>query len=80
MLDKQEVFNQLFLSKPEDRFIVPAQRKTKEIMLYLQFLLVHREVAGLDVEHSITRETQHVLIACVPCHAVCIWLLWGNKQ
>ena len=57
MLDKQEVFNQLFLSKPEDRFIVPVHGKTKEIMLYLQFLLVHREVAGLDVEHSITRET-----------------------
>ena len=29
MLDKQEVFNQLFLSKPEDRFIVPAPKKKR---------------------------------------------------
>lgn len=50
----------------------------RTVFVYLQFLLVDGEVAGLDVEHSVARETQHVLIASVPCHAVGVRLL--NKQ
>lgn len=41
----------------------------------LQFLLVHWEVTGLDVQISTARETQHVLTLCVPRHAVGIGLL-----
>lgn len=41
----------------------------------LQFLLVHWEVTGLDVEISTAGETQHVLTLRVPRHAVGIGLL-----
>ncbi len=41
----------------------------------LQFLLVHWEAAGLDVQISTARETQHVLTLSVPRHAVGIGLL-----
>lgn len=41
----------------------------------LQFLLVHREVASLDVEVAAAREAEHVLTLGVPGHAVSIRLL-----
>ena len=40
----------------------------------LHLLLVHREVAGLDAEHTVAAETQHILHLCVPRHAVGIGL------
>jgi len=43
--------------------------------VYLEFLLVNRKVAGLDVEKSAAAETQHVLVLGVPRHAVGIRLL-----
>lgn len=46
----------------------------------LQFLLVHWEVTGLDVQISAARETQHVLTLCVPRHAVRIGLLQNQEN
>ncbi len=46
----------------------------------LQFLLVHWEVTGLDVQISTARETQHVLTLRVPRHAVGIGLLQNQKD
>lgn len=45
------------------------------MLAHLQFLLVNREVAGLDVEHAIAGEAQHVFVAGVPCNTVGIRLL-----
>lgn len=46
----------------------------------LHFLLVHGEVAGLDVEVAVAREAQHVLALGVPGYAVGIGLLQGGKE
>lgn len=46
----------------------------------LHFLLVHGEVARLDVEVAVAREAQHVLALGVPGYAVGIGLLWGGKE
>lgn len=46
----------------------------------LHLLLVHGEVAGLDVEVAVAREAQHVLALGVPGYAVSIGLLWGGKE
>ncbi len=46
----------------------------------LQFLLVHWEAAGLDVQISAARETQHVLTPSVPRHAVGIGLLQNQDN
>lgn len=46
----------------------------------LHFLLVHREVAGLDVEVAVAREAQHVFALGVPGDAVSIGLLWGAQE
>lgn len=44
----------------------------------LQLLLVHGEVAGLDVEVATAREAEHVLTLRIPGHAVGIGLLSGG--
>lgn len=46
----------------------------------LHFLLVHREVARLDVKVAVAREAQHVLTLGVPGHTVSIRLLQGEKK
>jgi len=41
---------------------------------------MNREVAGFYIEQPITRETQHILIVCVPGYTVGIRLLVKYKE
>lgn len=58
----------------EDLWAIVADNKA------LKLLLVHREIARLDVQIATTWETQHVLALCVPGHAVRIGLLNTHMQ
>ena len=46
----------------------------------LKFLLVHRKVAGFDVEQTSATEAQHVLTLAVPRHAVRVRLLRKEER
>lgn len=46
----------------------------------LHLLLVHGEVAGLDVEVAVAGEAQHVLALGVPGYAVSVGLLRGGRE